>query len=113
MSWKSLLDDQPPEFNIGNITGYFVSRLTAYDCKPSNDYKNLNKHAYPLFKAGHIQNIEVSIDSQHICYKCICLPEMKKGLLYKIYLTLSKQTSDIESASCDCPAGLHCKNSSV
>lgn len=79
MSWQKLQSVKLPEFTIGNITHYFIKRITEYDGKPSNDRKNLNKHAFPLFKAGHVQNIEVAMDAKRCNCKCICLPEMKKG----------------------------------
>lgn len=79
MNWQKLGSVKLPEFTIGNITQYFITRITEYDSKPSSDHKNLNKHAFPLFKAGHVQNIEVAMDSKYCNCKCICLPEMKKG----------------------------------
>ena len=63
MNWKKLQDTRLPQFTIGH-TYITIDRLTRYDNKLSNDGKNLNKHAYPLFKAGHVQNIEVNMDSR-------------------------------------------------
>ena len=104
MSWQKLTC-AVPEFTMGNITQYFVNRITSYDNKPSNDIKNISKHAYPLFRAGNVQKIEVMIDSTHHHYRCICLPEMKKGIVYNVNLRIDKATTDITYASCECPAG--------
>ena len=101
--WVKLEAAKLPHFTIGNITTYFISRL-ATDGTKANDYKNLNTHAYPLFKAGHIQSILVSCKGNHFFIKCICLPEMKKDIVYSLELTLDN-SGDIVSASCGCPAG--------
>lgn len=36
----------PLNFNMANLTTYFITRLVS-------DFKNLNRKAYPLFKDGH------------------------------------------------------------
>ena len=45
-----------PEFTIGNITKYFITRITS-DGKSANDFKNFDNSGFPLFKDGHVQNI--------------------------------------------------------
>ena len=71
------------------------------------DFKNLNSHAFPLFKAGHIQKIEVALDldNNNCLCRCICLPEMKKDIVYKVVMHLTK-SSEIVFARCECPAGV-------
>ena len=68
-----------PNYTIGSITNYFISRVTT-DGSPTNDYRDLNSHAYPLFKAGHIQSILVTMQMNRCMIKCtcVCLPEMNK-----------------------------------
>ena len=101
--WVKIEDSSIPLFTIANITNYFITPVTS-DGKPANDFKNLNSHAYPLFKAGHIQPVlAMHKDTSHYI-KCVCLPEMKKDKLYKINVTLDR-FADITQASCTCPAG--------
>ena len=42
--------------------------------------------------------------------KCICLPEVKKDILYNVHLTMDNN-GEIVSASCGCPAGAGPKGS--
>ena len=91
-----------PAFTIANITNYFMKRVSV-DGKPANDFKNVNTRAYPLFKAGHIQSIYIRQKDNSYDIKCICLPEMKKDILYKTNLVINS-CGDITSTSC-CPAG--------
>lgn len=100
--WVDIKSAKLPEFTMENMSVYFVSRLVS-DGKAANDYKNLKKKAYPLFKAGHIQSILVSYQNDQYIVKCICLPEMKKDILYKVELTIDS-TDDITGADCGCPA---------
>ena len=88
--WLKLELAELPTFTTGNMTAYFVTRL-AGDGKAANDFKNLNKHAFPLFKAGHIQSILVSRTNNIFIIKCCCLPEMKKNIVYNIELKLQVQ----------------------
>ena len=87
-----------PPFTIANITNYFISRI-ACDGKPANDFKNLNSHAYPLFKAGHIQSISYCCKDTFHVIRCTCLPEMRKGTVYNVNVTLDI-TGDIIEANC-------------
>ena len=80
LDWVKIEDSSLPQFMIANIINYFVSRVTV-DGKPTNDVKNLNSHAYPLFKAGHIQSIFVKHGDSSYNIRCTCLPEMKKDTL--------------------------------
>ena len=105
MNWKKLHEVEVPEFTMGNMLQYFITRVTKYDNKPSNDYKNISQRAFPLFRAGHVQSIEFAEDLECFYFKCICLPEMKKTFVYSIELTLDKDCN-ITSAKCGCPAGL-------
>lgn len=52
LKWIKLQETTIPQFTIGCITNYFISRLAA-DGLPTKD---LNSHAYPLYEAGHIQS---------------------------------------------------------
>ena len=88
---------------VHHCTNYFITRI-ASDGKPTNDFKNLNTHAFPLFKAGHVQSIYVIRKDNSHNLKCICLPEMKKDKVYKINVTLDS-CGDMAQASCACPAG--------
>ena len=110
LPWTSLqflrLDTLPSlKFNMGNLTTYFITRLVS-DQRAANDFKNLNKKAYPLFKDGHVQEIKTCIHQQHYYITAICLPEMKKTLQYHIKLILEEASGDICHAECGCPAGL-------
>ena len=63
--WTKLEDSDIPTFTIASMTNYFVTRIVS-DGKPANDFKSLNAHAYPLFKAGHIQSIYTThTDTSH------------------------------------------------
>ena len=104
LKWINLEDSAIPPFTIGCITNYFVSRI-ADDGLPRNDYKHLNSHAYPLFKAGHIQSISVAMQADTYKIRCKCLPEMKKDILYNVNVTIDK-SGEILTAACGCPAGV-------
>lgn len=75
------------------------------DGKLANDFKNMNKKAYPLYKDGHLQSIIAIIDDRHCTYQGVCLPEMKKSVLYSINMVVEQEGGDIVSATCGCPAG--------
>lgn len=104
-NWIKIEESILPVFTMLNITNYFITRI-ADDGLPTNAFKNINRHAYPLFKARHIQSILVSNDTESDKYKvqCSCVPEMWTDLLYKVNVTLDAN-ADLTSASCDCPAG--------
>ena len=85
------------------MTNYFIGRV-AVDGKPAMDFKNMNSHAFPLYKAGHIQSVLVQHENTKTNIRCTCLPEMKKNILYKIDMSLD-ESGDITRASCACPAG--------
>ena len=95
----------PPEFTIGNMTNYFITRITS-DGKSANDFKtdDINSSAFSLFKDGHIQNIQAYITPNKIYYQADCLPEMK-NITYTIRLTLNSNNGDIQYARCGCAAG--------
>ena len=83
---------------------YFVSR-TVYDGQEAGDFKNINNHSYPLFKAGHIQRIKGIKGNDDNVYLCgVYLPEMRKDREYKLQLILSP-SGDIVYAEDGCPAG--------
>lgn len=104
--WQFLVEanEKCPSFTMQNMLAYFVERKTLDD-RENNDYKNICSKAYGLFKHGHVQNIQLTTEENHIHIRADCLPEMKKTLKYK--LNLSLQTSgDVVYASCTpCPAG--------
>ena len=110
LTWIKLEEATTPHFTIGNITDYFISRV-ATDGQPTNDY---NSHAYPLFKAGHIQSICVAMQHYNYINSCVCLPEMKKDILYNIKLITIDSSGVVPTASCGCPVGAgpkgSCKN---
>ena len=96
----------PPEFTIGNITHYFVTRITS-DGKSGNDFKNINTRAFPLFKDGHVQNIMAykSTSGDITYYQANCLPEMKKNTVYAIRIAINNRSGDVMYAQCGCAAG--------
>ena len=93
-----------PEFTIGNITKYFITRITS-DGKSANDFKNFDNSGFPLFKDGHVQNICAHISTNFTYYVADCLPEMKKTIPYTIKLIIDNNSADVEYATCKCPAG--------
>ena len=103
LNWIKLEEATIPHLKKANINKYFIHRV-ASDGQPTNDYKDINSHAYPLFKAGHIQSIFVAMQSNGYVLKCHCLPEMKKDILYNIHLKMDND-GEIVGASCGCPAG--------
>ena len=103
MEWTKLEEATIPNFYMDHMITYFVTRL-ADDGRPMNDYKDLSSHAFPLFKAGHIQSVFVATHNDIYKIKCICLPEMKKDILYNINLTMDSNDY-VLTASCGCPAG--------
>ena len=92
-------------FTNANIVSYFVMRA-AVDCEPANDMKAINSRALNLFCSGHIQRIK-TLSAEHLFIEDDSLPEMRKDCIYiyKLFLSLDLNTSDIISAECGCPAG--------
>ena len=103
MEWIKLEETTIPNFDMDHMSTYFVTRL-AIDGRPMNDYKDLSSHAFPLFKAGHIQSVFVATHNNIYNIKCTCLPEMKKDILYYINLTMDSNAY-VLTAACGCPAG--------
>lgn len=70
---------------------YFINRK-AVDSKPNNNFKDLNKKAFPLYKAGHIQHFTYYFYLNHLFIKATALPEMKKqfNINYKLPLPLNQ-----------------------
>ena len=101
--WVAIESAELPHFNMENMFNYFVERRVSDGAK-ANDNKNVKSHAYPLFKAGHVQSILVSHKANQYFIKSTCLPEMKKDIVYKLEMILDPH-GDIVSASCGCPAG--------
>ena len=104
LKWDKLEDITIPEVNIMHINDYFITRMVD-DGMPAKDYKDLNSHSYPLFKAGHIQSVFVAMQNNKYLFKCVCLPEMKKDVVYRITLSVNSK-GQIETATCECPAGV-------
>ena len=85
-SWIRLADGRTllPEFSLANILSYFVTRKVC-DENIAGDFKRINSHSYPLFKAGHVQRIQVIKGNDINMYlSAFCLPEMRKDRDYKI-----------------------------
>ena len=101
--WVAIESAELPHFNMENMFNYFVERRVSDGAK-ANDNKNVKSHAYPLFKAGHIQSILVSHKGNEYFIRSTCLPEMKKDIVYKLEMTLD-DNGDVVTASCGCPAG--------
>ena len=72
MEWIKLEEATIPNFDMDN----FITRL-AVDGHPMNDYQDLSSHAFPLFKADHIQSVFVATHNNIYNIKCTCLPEIK------------------------------------
>ena len=105
--WKLL--NEPiafPSFNftMANMIQYFIHRK-ASDGKATDNFKDMNSRAYPLFKAGHIQYVHHKVLEELLLMKCTCYPEMKKAIIYNIRAAFDK-SCDVVFATCGCPAGL-------
>ena len=84
--------------------GYFVTRKVC-DGNIAGDFKHINSHSYPLFKAGHVQRIQViKGNDSNVYLSAVCLPEMRKDRDYKIQVVLSP-VGEIIFAEDGCPAG--------
>ena len=70
--WTKLEETSIPLFTIGRMTSYFISRLAA-DGLPARDYKDLNFHAYGLFKGGHVQSIFIAKVANKCNIRCVHL----------------------------------------
>jgi len=73
-----------PMFNHGHMIAYFVSRTVA-DGLPAGDEKSIYKSVRNLYHCGHIQSMEVGYTDDPMYLRSICIPEMKKDLVYKVY----------------------------
>lgn len=83
---------------------YFVTRKVC-DGEIAGDFKHVNNHSYPLFKAGHIQRIRlIKGNDSNVYLSAVCLPEMRKDREYKIQVVLSP-SAEILYAEDGCPAG--------
>ena len=76
--WKPLDEDTPLDFTMPNMVDYFVNR-EACDGMPNNNFKSMNKKAFPLFKAGHIQSVLYRNYADFILIQCKCKAKMKKS----------------------------------
>ena len=86
------------------MISYFVSR-TPVDGLASDDIKSINKSAKYLYDCGHIQYMEVGYTSTSMHLRATCIPEMRKDCIHKVMMILDRRTSDINAATCGCPAG--------
>ena len=100
-AWKS--PQEVPCFTNGHIVQYFVTR-TVHDGLPAPDFKSINQSALYLYHCGHVQNIEVCT-SGRVWIRNVCLPEMKKDEVYKLFVSLDNFSFDVLTAVCGCPAG--------
>ena len=82
---------------------YFVAK-TAADGLQCSDYKAINLSAMNLFQCGHVQQIEVANDEQHVFLRAVCLPEIRKDCMYKLLISMTEGL-DILTAECGCPNG--------
>ena len=86
------------------MLSYFVTRK-VWDGKIAGDFKQINSHSYPLFKAGHVQRIQVFKGNDNNVYlSSVCLPEMRKDRDNKIQVVLSP-VGEIIFVEDGCPAG--------
>ena len=65
----------------------------------------MNEKAKRLYECGHIQSVMVRVLNSQYWFRADCLPEMKKDVIYKVILAISKKSYDIEIAKCGCKAG--------
>ena len=103
--WKGIADGRTllPQFSLANMMAYIVARKVC-DGQIAGDFKRINNHSYPLFKAGHIQRIRVIKGNNNVHLSGVCLPEMRKDREYKIQMILSP-SEDVLFAEDGCPAG--------
>jgi len=60
------------------MLSYFVTRKVC-DRNIAGDFKHINSYSYPLFKAGHVQRIQVIKGNDNDVYlSAVRLPEMRK-----------------------------------
>ena len=104
--WKGIADGRTllPEFSLANMMAYFVTRKVCDGQIIAGNFKHINNHSYPLFKAGHIQRIRVIKGNDNVYLSGVCLPEMRKDREYKIQMVLSP-SADVLFAEDGCPAG--------
>ncbi len=92
-------------FTMSNMVHYFLHRK-AVDGLPNHDHRNLNSRAFPLFKAGHIQDVAYMRYSETcLLIKAKCYAEMKKKELYSIRCVFDSN-NDIKCMTCGCVAGI-------
>lgn len=64
--------------------------------------------AFKFFKDRHVQNIELSLISEKSSYcfvKAAVLPSMRQDYIYRIWISVVKETAKVFSADCNCTAG--------
>ena len=67
LKWNKLEETTIPQFDIGCMNAYFISRLVD-DGLPAND---LHSHAYPIYKNWHIQSISVAMQGDEYVFQCM------------------------------------------
>ena len=108
--WKDIREayssrEEVPLFTNGQMITYFVTR-TVSDGLPAGDFKGMNEKAKRLYECGHVQRIMVQTSHSLHWFRAECLPEMKKDIVYKVVLSISRKSFDIEHARCGCKAGI-------
>ena len=69
------------------------------------DWKSLNAGGFKLFAEGHVQNVYINTCDNDCKVKAVCLPEMKNGHLYSVFLAIGITSCNVKKAECNCPAG--------
>jgi len=92
-----------PSFSVSSTLNYFIKR-TAVDGRATNDFKSMNS-GEALFRCGHVQALSVMDEEEFWWVKADCGPEMKKGTMYRMVISLCRGSWQVNSAICGCPAG--------
>jgi hypothetical protein len=91
--WVDIESADLPHFDTENVLDYFVERCVSDGAK-ANDNTNGKWHAYPLFKAGHVQSILVSHNHRDITSSVyVRYPVFYLRHLYHHHLAMPRERS--------------------
>ena len=92
-------------FSMSQVLNYFIEAVSA-DSKLKQDFKSLREWSFQMFKAGHVQDIRLKAGFRTLIIISSCLPEMRKDKIYSLMARIGVPTADIQSAKCECAAGM-------
>ena len=96
-----------PDLSFGDIYIYVIETPSIYDKKSMKAYKSLD--AYNYFASGHVKTVwqhVISEDSPFTFLKSEVIPSQRINEKQNPWVCLLKANGEVQTAHCDCMAGL-------